>query len=336
MKRVEFRIIYIHFLIFYIDKSNIKKNLSILVGADNRYPIVNHTLQVCNRFFDLITIIYNCPSEYMHLYEFNKYQNVHVIHIDGFIGEFESCIQAMFDNSPKNEWLLRLDADETPSAQLINELDGLIERADKMGECVGRIPYVEHFYDDSSLISYRTNPVDLNKIPKDWDELQTKPWFCAPRLIKNTDVYITTNFGGHETVWYKNIDSNSKILYSPNFIIHHKSSLALNQSKLYHLYTTPWQHIDFSDWKRIRDSIEYKTLREFQDKWDVYTSNELSLKFYYNDELFISDLKEMLNSFSKSELNSFKWMSDIKDCLSTETKFYKCKDKLCCDYENII
>lgn len=313
------------------------KNLSILVGSDNRYPIVNHTLRVSHSFFDKIIIIYNTLDEYIDNYDFNLYKNVYVYKIKKYFGELESCRRAMLYHSPKNEWLFWLDSDESLSSELLNNINFILEKADSIGPCVGYIPYVEHLYDNiNETNSYRNNPINLDVIPKNESELSSKPWFSAPRLIKNLDMYITSNFGGHETIMYKKNEYN-KMYYIPQYIIHHKSTDAIAQSCFYHLFTTPWQHVNYKEWDQILRSEEYILLREFQLKWKVYTSNDINHKYINCDEEFFDNLKNMLNLFSKSDINVFKWMSNLLNTnFKFETKFEKCLDKKCCNYENFI
>jgi len=311
------------------------KNVSILVGADNRYPIVNYTLKRISSYFDKILIVFNCPLEYEHLYDFKKYKNVHVVYIKRFYGDLEPCRRATYKNLPKNEWFLWLDSDETPSQLLLSNLDKVIEDLTINNRGVGRFPYVEHSYNTKNDIDcYRNNPFDMSVIPKDQKDFELKNWFCGPRFLKNENLFITSNFGGHETFCYTDSKKNTA-LYFPYHIIHHKSDLSIYQSQLYHLFTIPWQHENFKNWVTIKDSEEFKMLRHFQKKWNVFNSNELSIQFEKENENFILELESMLKSFNSSNIFCFKWLSEIlkTGSIKLNTLFFECKDKTCCDYK---
>lgn len=312
------------------------KHLSILVGADNRYPIVNYTLKRCVKYFDTVNIVYNCPEEYIDNYDFNNYDNINVVRIKQFFGDLEPCRRAMFKMIPKNEWFLWLDSDETPSRGILDNMDGFINELTISKIGVGRFPYVEHEYNNEKENGcYRNNPYDMSILPKNAQEFAIKNWFCGPRLIQNCGLYITSNFGGHETMCYRDFNRNNG-LYFPHHIVHHKSIRSIYQSQLYHLFTIPWQHENYTSWGAIKDSKEFLQLREFQKKWKIYNSNQMSLQIHNKNEQFIVEFETLLKSYENSTINCFKWLSDLVNKLGSlhiDTKFHECRDKECCNYE---
>jgi len=94
-----------------------KKHLRILYGCDDRFDIVINTVNVCEKYFDSITILNSGPAEFYEKLTNAVTGKVVVRQLNKFL-EIESCRRAMVDDVPENEWVLWLDADERPSPEL--------------------------------------------------------------------------------------------------------------------------------------------------------------------------------------------------------------------------
>jgi len=315
-----------------------KKHLRILYGCDDRFDIVINTVNVCEKYFDSITILNSGPAEFYEKLTNAVTGKVVVRQLNKFL-EIESCRRAMVDDVPENEWVLWLDADERPSPELLNDFDNVLNLAEKENFNVVRFIWCEH---TEGVMC----PIHPN-IPKTHEEFAQNHgghYFMPSRLIKKQkNMCVSSNFGSHETFILK----NEKQMYNSNIVFHMTSHLQYHQSIVFSGFLNPFSHVNCANLQTLRECIDrkkYIMLREFQKKTNVYTSNDFVKKIKIEkDEIFIEDVKKLFSSFRDADQSgpsnsdiTFNYMLDFceKYNLDVESPHYPC-NKSCCVYNGI-
>lgn len=316
-----------------------KKHLRILFGCDDRFEITKKTVELCQEYFDTTTVLNSGPVEFLDKLKNNLYCNV--IQFNKFI-ELESTRRALLDNIPINDWVLWLDADERPSKEFLQNIDYLIEIAEKENKNSIAMIWQEHC---DGIVCHVTKPLPgLNELKN-----TSGPYFMSARLMKvEGNIFFNTNFGAHEIC--RNI--NERILRVPYIIHHFKSNIQYSQSILYSGYFNPFVHVNISDLNTLKTCMnlpEFLKLRELQKKYNTYTSNDLvkKIKIEKNTE-FIDDLKKLFLEFPNIDnytgaSDSFTFLSKkehyITFCqmhrlahlydLNLDTPYYECRETCC-------
>jgi len=316
-----------------------KKHLRILYGCDDRFEITKKTVELCQGYFDTITILNSGPIEFLEKLKNNLSANV--IQFNKFI-ELESTRRAVFHNIPINDWVLWLDADERPSKELLKNIESIISIAENENKNSIAMIWQEHC---DGKVCHVTKPIPTLDSLRD----TSGPYFMSPKLIKiEGNLVFNTNFGAHEIC--RNV--NERILRVPYLVHHFKSHIQYCQSVLYSAYFNPFVHVNISDLNTLKTCMnlpEFLKLRELQKKYSVYTSNDLVKKIKIEkNELFINDIKQLFLTFpsfddysnpsssynfisNKEHYSSFFQMHRVAHLydLSLDTPYYECKEECC-------
>lgn len=307
-----------------------RKHLRILYGCDDRYQVVANTVKVCENYFDTIQIINSGPEEFAE--HIRSRVNVEVTQFNQFF-EIESCRRAQIKDIPWNDWVMWLDADETPSVQLLYHLDENVDFCERNG-----IDLIRYYW------SELTEGVHQHPFPNEERLKKVENVFAARRFIKRKPgIQLSSAFGAHEVFRNK----NEKWIYIPYPMIHHKSRLQYYQSVTFSGFMNPTVHYDCN--RPISDVLntpEYKSLKAFQRRWKTFTSNDLVRKLKIEkNETYKAELKELFMSFPRAEghglkhddaIITFKFMRNFAEDydLNVESPYYQC-GQACCKYGNI-
>ena len=317
---------------------SMKKHLRILYGCDDRFELTTRTVQVCRPYFDSIRILNSGPSEFRDRLQ-KAVGSIEVTQFKQFF-EIESCRRSQIKDVPWNEWVMWLDADETPSPLLLAHLDETVDYCEKNSYDLVR------YYWSELTEGVHCPP---SNIPKNDEEFRAGvgPVFAANRFIKRKEgIELQSGFGAHEL--FRNV--NEKQTYMPYAVHHHKSWIQYYQSVTFSGFMNPAVHYDcakpLSD---ILETPEYKALKTFQKKWKTYTSNDLvrKLKIEKNEQ-YRMELRDLFLSFPKDDKEkslglrhtdvcvTFKFMRIFADKydLNIESPYYPC-GKPCCKYGDI-
>jgi hypothetical protein len=253
--------------------------------------------------------------------------------------EIESCRRAQLRSVPWDEWVMWLDADETPSPTLLANLRATVDHAE-----ANEVDLIKYYW------SEHTNGVHTPPgiIPTTMEEYQRRTTvFAASRFIKKKHgIKLASSFGAHEL--FTNV--NPKWLYVPHAMHHHKSYLQYAQSVTFSGFMNPTSHYDASKpISNVLNTSEYKALKAFQKRTGVYTSNDMvrKLKIEKNEQ-FRKELKELFLSFPTAEDGTsvgskhmdvcvtFKFMHEFAEKwdLNVNSPYYPC-GKECCNYGNV-
>lgn len=331
-----------------------KIHLRILYGADDRFQIVKQTIDVCKDYFDTIKIVNSGPIELER--KFNDLpNNTSIETLNYFFGDLESARNALIHDVDLGDYILWLDADERPSQSLLDNLDKIIFKLEKTGIYSGRFPGWNHLWDDNGKqlcekwdynneLRFPKDALDYGKKHIDYLEGKTHimPVPTIGRMVKKLHDFTSanTNFGGHGNIinYKDNIDMH--IIMHP--IIHLKHNIMVYQSLVTCTYVNPCLNAPIKNgYKPYINSIEYKILRDFQNRTGVKTQNDLCNKLHLNfDKSFKDEFKELclIPEFKNSELydNFFKYYhiwAGMYD-LSWKTPPIFCGE-ICCKYKNI-
>lgn len=318
-----------------------KKHLRILYGCDDRYEITSATAKVCLPYFDTIKIINAGPQEFYERLRQGVPSEVKVQQLHRFL-EIESCRRALIDEVPQNEWVLWLDADERPSKELLANLDKLVSDADANGYDIIRLVWAEHTNGTPSPIR---EPIPSSQ---ELERTGGAGYFMAKRFTKiKPGIRIISHFGAHEEF----VNRNSKMLFAPYRIHHHKSFIQYCQSVTFSGFLNPMVHAKCPTMECMSIFLqlpEYIALKAFQRKHRVFTSNDLvrKLKIEKNME-FKAELKDLFLSFpadsektrqiDHSDLYvTFKYMNEFAEKwdLDVNSPHFPC-GRDCCKYGDI-
>jgi hypothetical protein len=253
--------------------------------------------------------------------------------------EIESCRRAQLRSVPWDEWVMWLDADETPSPTLLANMRATVYHAEANG-----IDLIKYYWSEHTNGVHKPPGI----IPKTMEEYQNRTTvFAANRFIKKKHgIKLASSFGAHEQ--FTNI--NQKWLYVAHAVHHHKSYLQYAQSVSFSGFMNPASHYDASKpISNVLNTPEYKALKAFQKRTGVYTSNDMVRKLKIDkDEQFRKELKELFLSFPSDAdgksvdfkhadvCATFKFMHELaeKYDLDVNSPYYPC-GKECCNYGNI-
>ncbi len=315
-----------------------KKHLRILYGCDDRYELVTNTVKVCKPYFDSIRILNSGPHEFRERLQ-KAVGDVEVTQLKQFF-EIESCRRAQVKDVPWNDWVMWLDADETPSPTLLASIDKDVDYAESHN-----IDLIRYYW--SELTEGVHYPPAIVPATDAEYKANGDTVFAAQRFIKKRPGWkLQSSFGAHEL--FQNVDS--RWMYAPSPMHHHKSYIQYYQSVTFSGFMNPTSHYDarkpLSD---VLNTPEYKALKAFQKKWGTYTSNDLVRKLkiekneQYKDELkalFLSfpaeDDRRGLGTKHADVCVTFKFMHTFaeKYDLNVESPYYPC-GKPCCKYGDI-
>ena len=313
-----------------------KKHLRILYGCDDRFELTINTINVSKQYFDTCGIINVGPVEFKDKLQQAVGIDVKVDQFYQFF-ELESARRAQLRDIPFDDWVMWIDADETPSPSLLRDLNKTTEFCELNNyDCV-RLCYAHH---QDGI--YNPTP-----IPQNNEEFMKCPGlFVGARYIKKKkNIELMTNFGAHEL--FRNVDD--RWVYMPYFINHMKSHIQYYQSITLSGFMNPYVHVNNN--LSIGDLIktpEYQNLKLFKKKWNVITSNDLVKKLKIEKNIqFKEELRVLFMSFpalyskeseryNNNVLTAFTYMREFaeKYDLNVESPIYKC-GKECCKYDNI-
>lgn len=268
-----------------------KKHLRILYGCDDRYEITSATATVCLPYFDTIKIVNAGPHEFFNRLRSGVPPQVKIQQLHRFL-EIESCRRALIDDVPQNEWVLWLDADERPSPELLADLDAVVTKADTTGCDIIRLVWAEHTNGVPCPIKEPIPPAE------ELEKTGGAGYFMARRFTKvKPGIRVISHFGAHEEF----VNENSKIMYAPYKIHHHKSFIQYCQSVTFSGFLNPMVHCNCSTNERMKAFLglpQFVALKAFQKKYRVFTSNDLVRKLKVEkDPVFRAELKELFLSF---------------------------------------
>ena len=109
-----------------------KKHLRILYGCDDRYELTTNTVKVCRPFFNSIKILNSGPVEFRNRLQQGVGSDIEVLQLKQFF-EIETCRRAQIRDIPYDDWVMWLDADETPSPILLFNLDKTTQMCEDSG-----------------------------------------------------------------------------------------------------------------------------------------------------------------------------------------------------------
>lgn len=331
-----------------------KTHLRILFGADDRYQLVQQTIDVSAEYFDTVRIVNSGPSE-LALQFHTLPKNVCIETLNFFCGDLESARNAFLYDVDLGDYVLWLDADERPTKLFLDNIDKIIAETEQRKIWGVRSIGCNHLWaDDGRCLHGEWDFNDKYKFPlnaEDYGEKENaflrgeypvRPNSSIGRMVKKVSPFISsaTNFGGHGNILnYKN---NYDMFYAPYPLIHIKHEIMVFQSFVTCTYVNPCLNAPIKDgYKPYVNSVEYKMLREFQIRTGVKSQNDLCKKLHLNIDLkFKNELRSLFESpeFANSVLydNFFKhyqvWAKRYD--LSWKTPPVFC-GKPCCRYNNI-
>jgi hypothetical protein len=344
-----------------------KIHLRILYGADDRFEIVKHTLNVCQGYFDTIKLINSGPVELYNKLTTILPNNGSVEQLNYYCGDIESARNAFLYDVDIDDWVFWLDADERPSQHLLNNLDKIIKESDQRDIFIVKPTFISHYFlnnkqhtDWKNMYGIKGADWDFEdtdvfaKNAEDYGDLHIKynnkktPYIPIPtvcRLFKKKTHFASadSNFGGHGQIL--NYRGDIRTFYVPYAINHLKHEIMVYQSCTTCVYFNPTFNANtLNSRKHYMASLEYKKLREFQKKTGVKTQNDLCNNLYINPNFeFKEQFKELCEceEFKNSNLenNLFKHYPEFwskRYDLNWETPFHDMYcGKLCCKYNNI-
>lgn len=263
------------------------KHLRLLYGIDDKFEIVNHTLEVCRGYFDSIKVV---NSGVAGLVDKLKH-HTHVVFEDmnWFTGDQEPYRRAFYYDVPENDWVLWLDADERPTQALLDNLQVVIAGAEAGGYYNVRIPFNSHNWgrnaEGVSVIDrYWEHPGrGIPPSKEEFGKFSALPPMHDRMFRRTKKTCSSTNFGGHgyiignrETA---NDFDNPHWFYSPYALNHYKDEVETYQSFVLHNFTTPCRNTSYKDAAKIvGESAAQQLIKEFQLRERVFTSNELVVR----------------------------------------------------------
>ncbi len=331
-----------------------KIHLRILYGADDRYQIARNTIDVCDGYFDTMKLVNSGPPELSNKFRWLP-KNTFFENLPCFFGDLESARNAFLHDVDVGDYVLWLDADERPTQYLLDNLDRITWELDKSKIYAGRFPGWNHLWaDDGKQLTEDWKYEVSQRFPENFDDYSSKhikflkgqvtiePVPTIGRMVKKLSPFCSswTNFGGHGNLVNGKNNINMRIVMYP--IIHLKHDIMVYQSAVTCTYVNPCLNAPVKNgYKPYINSVEYKKLREFQNRTGVKTQNDLCMKLHLNrDEEFKKEFKKLClcDEFRTSVLydNFFKlyhvWPERYD--LSWKTPPIFC-GKECCRYKNV-
>lgn len=330
-----------------------KVHLRILYGADDRFQIVRQTIDVCRGYFSSIRIVNSGPPELAAKFT-DLPPEASIETLNFFFGDLESARNAFLYDVDVGDYVLWLDADERPTQYLLDNLDKVVFELERTGIHSGRFPGWNHLWKHGKQLCEKWTYDDPIRFPKDADDYgkiqlaqmaigaHKTPVPTIGRMVKKRHPFTSaaTNFGGHGNINNIKGDISMHIVMYP--ICHLKHDIMVYQSFVTCTYVNPCLNAPIKDgYKPYVDSVEFKKLREFQNRTGVKTQNDLCRKLHLQpDAKFKQEFKELCSSkeFAESTLydNFFKhykvWANEYD--LSWETPPIFCGN-ICCKYKHI-
>ena len=314
-----------------------KKHLRILYGCDDRYELTINTIKVCRSYFDSIGVLNAGLLEFKDRLQQGIGPDVTVTQFKQFF-EIESARRSQIRDIPWDDWVMWLDADETPSPSLLENLDRITTHCEENNYDLVKFYWSEH----TDGIHHPPS-----RIPQNMEEFCSWNSVFAPNryIKKKRGIKASSCFGAHEL--FQNV--GERWVYQPYAVHHHKSFLQYHQSVTFSGFMNPTVHVNCNiALKDIIDTPEYKALKAFQRKYQVFTSNDLVRKIKVErDMVFRQELMDLFLSFpdgASSDLGkyrddvvtTFKFMHIFaeKHNLDVNSPHFPC-GKQCCKYGDI-
>ena len=286
---------------------NMKINLAILYGIDDKFFIVKNTIEKYSKFFDKIIIINTGGTFTFDKLKSIKNRKIEIYNQNMMWGDTDSSRRYALNLCDYGDWMFWLDSDECPTKILLDNLQNIVLDSESE-KCPNiRFPSTNHMWDSLNGGFDGTHNVFCPSCSYyGYDEknsIQPKS-FIFNRMLKKIDgAYFFSSCGGHSQFSVP----NDIWKYSNYPINHYKTSKTCSISAVLHTWSSMRPNFTlYRDIKQLYNSAEYQIHSEFKKVHDVGTPNKLICKLM-NDLSFKEILKNTYytNIMEKSKFHFF-------------------------------
>lgn len=309
-------------------------NLAILYGIDDKFSIVEKTIERCNLYFQKIFIINTGGSYTEQKLKKINCSNLTIYNQEFLWGDTDSSRRYALNLCEDGDWMFWLDSDECPTKILLENLNDIISKAEIFNCGNIRFPSSNHLYYGTEDIS-KHNPYKSNAVGYPYDvniSLQKETFLFNRMLKKIKGAYFLSSCGGHSQFG----QHTDFWIYSNYPINHYKSNKTACISAVLHTWTSMRPNFTkYKDIVALYDSEEFKIHSTFKKENSVENVNKLVNKLL-NDVSFKDKIKECYYTdlFKNSHFHYraiYEWIDQYDLDITNDDGNYLCELE-CCKY----